>query len=250
MNSDHIGVGLFLTVVGLFAIYSLDARINELEYATKLKNPPTFVNEEIMNLNGWVFSASDSDIVVKQDYIAEIDVSPAVQQNSDFNTNIPTSNFSESLIQMFKKSEGRVMTKNGLHRAYRDSRKFLTIGYGCCIDCGCLNGTGVKLNESKTIDEATAMYLLRFHINVSISSVRKEFKWFDKQPNSVKLVLVDMAYNMGIGNLKKFKFLNLIKAGKYYEAGEALESGGKRYISQVGGRARTNIKLLKSTKLL
>ena len=241
---------LGIAVLCAFGLFKLDNRLNELEYATKLKFKPAEMTEEVMLLNGFVFSESNpEDIIVKTEYIPQINVTPELMTKADLNVSNTTDNFKDSLVNIFKKHEGKVLTRNGLHKAYRDSRKFLTIGYGCCVDCGCLKGTGVVLDKNQTIDEKTAMYLLHYHINLSIREVRKTYYWFDKQPNNVKLVLIDMAYNMGIGNLKKFKFTDFIAKSDYKGAADSLEKGGRKYISQVGGRALTNIKLLRQTKL-
>jgi lysozyme len=73
------------------------------------------------------------------------------------------------------------------------------------------------------------------------------FPWFDDQPESVQLALMDMAYHMGINGLKGFKkMLSAIEAGDYQKAYE--ECLDSRYGRRFTRRARPNAEMIREGK--
>lgn len=122
------------------------------------------------------------------------------------------------LRSMLKRHEGLRL------KVYRCPAGFLTIGYGRNL-------------ESKGISEAEADEMLANDIGWFRDSVMHELAWtlfldpvrFD--------VLVDMAFNLGVEGLAKFKkFLAALEAGDYLTASaEMLDSA---WSAQVGDRAR------------
>ena len=63
-------------------------------------------------------------------------------------------------------------------------------------------------------------------------------------PAEVRLVLVDMAFNLGLSGLKKFKnMLAAIRAEDFKKAAEELRDS--KYYNQTGRRARTHYRTLK-----
>ena len=117
---------------------------------------------------------------------------------------------------------------------YKDKLGFLTIGYGHN-----LTTNGLSKREANFVfqqDFQTALTLAR-----SITAAHDiDFRTL---PEPVKEVLVDMSFNLG-AKLFSFKtFLSLLKAGRLKDAAADLE--GTRWFSQVKGRAKDDIKLLK-----
>ena len=123
---------------------------------------------------------------------------------------------SQDLIESVKQHEGY------REKAYQDSEGIWTIGYG----------TNLEVLE---IDHETAeKWLLR------------ELEWCAEQVNKIegighindarRDVLTEMAYNLGINGLRKFrKTLNFIRAAAYEQA--AAEMLDSRWARQVGIRA-------------
>lgn len=120
------------------------------------------------------------------------------------------------LISQIKNHEGLRL------KPYRDTRGFLTIGYGRCID-----KRGITLEE--------ANFLLQNDIDECKSNL-EHFQWYKIQPPEVKDALVNMCFNLGLRGLLGFK--NMIAAlgrGDYAEAAKhALDSS---WSVQVKGRA-------------
>lgn len=117
---------------------------------------------------------------------------------------------------------------------YKDSRGFLTIGHGFNIDP---SGPGLAEDESLLV------------LNLKLQKVRaalvKALPWTKELDIPRFDVLTDMAYNMGLPTLLKFKnTLSLIEEGKYEEAAkEMLESN---WAKQVGERASNLAQIMKT----
>jgi lysozyme len=108
-------------------------------------------------------------------------------------------------------------------KPYRDTVGKLTIGIGRNLD-------DVGITE----DEANA--LLRADVNRTIADLDRQLSWWRNLSEVRQRVLVNMAFNLGIGGLMKFqKMLTAMKSGDYVSAAqEALDSA---WASQVGARA-------------
>jgi len=110
--------------------------------------------------------------------------------------------------------------------AYQDSEDLWTIGVGRLID----EKKGGKLSA----DEIE--YLLDNDIDKIINQTTREFDWYYDLSEIRKEVILNMAFNLGIGGVKKFK--NMIGALKRHDwedaAREMLDS---KWSGQVGQRA-------------
>ena len=49
----------------------------------------------------------------------------------------------DKLLADLKREEGKKVS-NGLHYVYRDSKSYLTLGYGCLVDRAAGGGTGAR----------------------------------------------------------------------------------------------------------
>jgi lysozyme len=103
-------------------------------------------------------------------------------------------------IEQIKRHEGLVL------HAYEDSLGYLTIGYGRLIDRAKHGG----------ISEAEAEYLLQNDVSIVLSALHRNITFFDSLCVPRQAVLVNMAFQMGIAGLLKFKkTLTLIEMGDY-----------------------------------
>lgn len=106
--------------------------------------------------------------------------------------------------------------------AYTDTKGFVTVGIGRCLDS--------KRGKGLSIDEC--FYLL----NNDIKDFKKElskFDWFEKTNEVRQGVLIEMAFNLGVTGLLGFK-----KTIEYLEnfqyAGAAKEMANSRWANQIG----------------
>lgn len=94
--------------------------------------------------------------------------------------------------------------------AYTDSLGYLTIGYGTLID---KRGGGLP---EDICDE-----LLTRHIEENIIKLNNQLPWLKKHPENVQRAVANMAYQLGISGLLKFKTtLRLIEQKRYNEAAD------------------------------
>ncbi len=110
--------------------------------------------------------------------------------------------------------------------AYKDSEGYLTIGVGHLIDKR-------KKGElpAKIIDA-----LLMHDIREVMKQLDKKLPWWRSLDETRQRVLVNMAFNLGINGLLKFrKMLAALEAGDYEKAAE--EMLDSRWAKQVGKRA-------------
>jgi len=110
--------------------------------------------------------------------------------------------------------------------AYQDSEDYWTIGVGRLID----EKKGGKLSA----DEIE--YLLDNDIDKVINQVIREVDWYYDLSEVRKEVILNMAFNLGIGGVKKFK--NMINALKRHDWDDASrEMLDSKWSGQVGQRA-------------
>jgi lysozyme len=122
-----------------------------------------------------------------------------------------------NLLDQLKRDEGLRLTP------YRCTAGKLTIGYGRNL-------------EDVGISKEEAEFLLASDAAKAQISVAKALPWFTKLTIPRQAVLVNMAFNMGIAGLLKFKnTLRLIETGEYAEAAKAMLDS--KWAEQTGQRA-------------
>jgi lysozyme len=105
-------------------------------------------------------------------------------------------------------------------------------------------GVGRNL-EGKGITEEEAMQLLDNDIKDFQESLSRELPWFDSLDECRRNILTNMAFNLGVSGLLKFKnTLAAIENGNWEEA--ASQMLDSRWAEQVGGRATELSELMKS----
>jgi lysozyme len=120
------------------------------------------------------------------------------------------------LLEQLKRDEGLRL------KPYVDTVGKVTIGYGTNLTDG--------------IDQGEAEYLLSNRLNQKRLELLAALPWVADLDEARRGVLFNMAYNMGVPGLLKFRnTLDLIKAGSYETA--AKEMLRSAWSTQVGDRA-------------
>lgn len=109
-------------------------------------------------------------------------------------------------------------------KPYRDTVGKLTIGVGRNLD-------------DVGISEAEAAHLLDGDIERTARALDKALPWWRNLDDVRQRVVLNMAFNMGINSLRRFKnTLAAIQAGKYEDAATGMLSS--KWAQQVGQRAQ------------
>lgn len=122
---------------------------------------------------------------------------------------------------------------------YRCSRGYLTIGVGRNLETNPLTNEELKVcgDYKHGITKNAAFYLLRNDIKRVTEECLERFPFWKQLDDERKYALIDMAFQLGIGGVLKFK--NMLKAmgvGNYKEAAEhCLDS---KYAQQTPNRAK------------
>ena len=115
-------------------------------------------------------------------------------------------------------------------RPYKDTRGFLTVGYGHNLDVDMTQEEGRALLEIR----------LRNTIRELLKVLPDLYEYGENRANA----LIDMAFNMGIGGFKGFKeMIKAIKAGNWGLVAEEAELSF--WFSQVGSRSSEIVKMLR-----
>jgi lysozyme len=115
-------------------------------------------------------------------------------------------------------------------KPYKDSVGKLTIGVGRNLE-----DVGISKNE--------ALYLLENDIKRSEKELKEIFENFDELPEQVKIVLIDMIFNLGKSRFLKFKkMIKAIKEEDFKRAAE--EAKNSKWCRQVKSRCDENYNLL------
>ena len=130
------------------------------------------------------------------------------------------------LLELIKNHEGLRLTP------YHCTANKLTIGYGINLDAG--------------ITEEEAEYLLKNRVHQITVKLQELPFWMDLS-GVRRAIMTDMAYNLGITGLYKFKrMLAAIKAEDFEAAAEEMEDSS--WFKQVGARSRRLQRMMISNK--
>ena len=103
-------------------------------------------------------------------------------------------------------------------------------------------GVGRNLEDVGLSDEEVE-FLLDNDIKRCIVELKMAFMFYDGLPEIVKMVLIDMCFNLGISRLRGFtKTMNHVEKGEYGKA--AVEMLNSKWAKQVGNRANTLSKMM------
>lgn len=112
---------------------------------------------------------------------------------------------------------------------YRDSRGFLTVGYGANLDAG--------------LSEYAAAHLLSAQVDEAETDV-SNFDWYASADAVRQSVIVELAFNMGVHKLQGFHSM-LAACDKADWATAAAELQNSAWFTQVGRRGPQLVRLLR-----
>ena len=132
----------------------------------------------------------------------------------------------KNLIENIKESEGFV------EHVYNDSLGIPTIGYGFAI-------------KDLILDEDIAEEILLRKVKALALRVQNKFDWFNTAPDIIKEVVVEMAFQLGLRGLSRFrKTISYLEKENYLEASkEMLDS---KWAKQTPNRAKKLSKIVAS----
>ena len=142
-------------------------------------------------------------------------------------------------MAQLKRHEGSVKNRQGKHEAYVCPAGALTIGYGHNLTANPVEGLG----KGSVIDEEAAERLLAMDVGRMAGSVELAFPWTCGLNLPRAGALVNMAFNMGLGNLRTFKMMLGAMQNKNFDDAahfciyRADRISLSRWVLQVKGRA-------------
>lgn len=134
-----------------------------------------------------------------------------------------------SVLEIVKE---RLRKEEGLRlKPYRCSAGKLTIGYGRNFE-----DNGISIGEAE--------FMLDNDVKSVIQQLSVKIPWIKTLTENRQVVLVDMAFNLGIGGLLLFKnTLAMIQKGEYEAAAKAMLQS--KWATQVGKRANELSELMR-----
>ena len=137
------------------------------------------------------------------------------------------------LVNQLMIDEGSVTNDSGRHIAYLCPADKWTIGYGIEV-------------QDHGLSEKEAENLLRQRVMVVVDEVHMNYPFIKSAPLPIKLSFYNMAYNLGITRLSKFKkMIAALEATDYLTASE--EAKDSQWYSQVGERAERIVNIFKDS---
>jgi lysozyme len=143
-----------------------------------------------------------------------------------------TTTFWEQVTRDLKRDEGWRGTE------YLDSVGVKTIGYGCNVEAhrGLIEQLTGRPYDG-TLLRSEGAKILAHQIDSHWHDLTEALPWVEASPDGVQRVLLNMAFNLGVPGLLKFKeTLALIRHGAYVAASDRLLS--LPYAKQVPSRAK------------
>lgn len=145
-------------------------------------------------------------------------------------------------VQRLVMHEGCVLTP------YRCPAGYLTIGVGRNLETNPLTAEEKRVcgdDWPRGISKNAAFFLLRNDIKRVVDECERHIPFWKNLDNERQYALLDMAFNLGIGGLLKFKkMLTWLGIGNYIQA--AAECLGSAYARQTGQRAQRIATLIKT----
>lgn len=138
----------------------------------------------------------------------------------------------ERFLRQLMRHEGSHKDKRGRHVAYRCPAGALTIGYGHNLDALPLPG----LDGLSCISEEQARQILREDVCAFAAILDEELPWWRSLNAPRQAVLLNMAFNMGVDGLLKFKnTLRAVREMRWKDARDGMLAS--KWAGQVGRRA-------------
>ena len=140
------------------------------------------------------------------------------------------------------------------NKVYLDTKQIPTIGVGFNLKRSDAKAKIEKvganyqniLNGKQLLTHKQIDLLLTDDINTAITDAKNFITNFDELPIQAKMVIVDMAFNLGAERLNKFQKLKAALEKNNYKVA-ALEMQNSRWYGQVKNRGKELVELMKST---
>ena len=128
----------------------------------------------------------------------------------------PSNGVDEKLI-------AKIVEHEGIKRfAYTDTLGFVSVGIGRCLDA--------KKGKGLSVDEC--FYLLSNDIK-ELKPELEKYSWYNKQNETRKGVLIEMAFNLGVNGLLNFKkMIACVDSGNF--EGAVKEMSNSKWAAQIG----------------
>ena len=139
----------------------------------------------------------------------------------------------EELLADLIRDEGQFKNSKGNHAVYKCPAGYWTIGYGIEV-------------EQQGLSDDEARMLLRSRVLTVIDEVNKKLSWLITQPEPIRRVIYNMAYNLGMPRLKGFKnMLDALEKKDYKKA--AIEAKDSLWYRQTKTRAERLVSIIDET---
>lgn len=153
------------------------------------------------------------------------------------------------MIDMNEKVQRLVMHEGIRLMPYYCTKGKQTIGVGRNLDDNPLTEEEKRVcgDWEKGITKQAAFYLLRHDIERTEKECRKKIAIYDALDDERQYALLDMAFNMGVAGVLKFKKMLIAMACGYFEdaAAECLDS---KYAKETGQRAKRIAETIRTGK--
>jgi lysozyme len=126
-------------------------------------------------------------------------------------------------IEKLKREEGKAGTGDAVLKAYKLGDKMITIGWGHAEP---IEDTERKVGDEITLEEAER--LLKEDIKIATDGIHRIFKEWEDKGIIVPVtqtqfdVLVSLAFNTGVGAIRKSSVIRQLKRGRYEAAGKEI----------------------------
>jgi lysozyme len=131
-------------------------------------------------------------------------------------------------------------------REYKDTKGIATIGYGFNVEAHRETiARLIKRPYDGVLTDLEGAFLLDYFAREHWEDLTESLPWVEDSPEPVQRVLLNLAYNLGVAGLLKFReTLGLIRTEQYDDAATRLLT--LPYAKQVGQRAYRLATLLRS----
>ncbi len=124
-------------------------------------------------------------------------------------------------------------------KVYKDSLGYPTVGVGHFVR------PADMLHVGDTITQEQCGIFFDYDLARTVVACKRELDGWEQFPGEVQEILANMAYNLGVTGLLKFKrTLSLIRSQAYHEAADALVAS--LWYRQVGNRAKRLVARLRA----
>jgi lysozyme len=137
--------------------------------------------------------------------------------------------------KLFERVKAKIELEEGSeNKMYRCPAGFNTIGIGHNLAANPISDNAIDV-------------IFRDDLSNVVRELDEYFPWWVNAPEDVRVVLMDLTFNMGMPTLRKFKnTMKMIERGEYMRASYALLNS--RYAKQVKNRANRNAVMLRNAK--